>query len=82
MASRADMNCHDPVAKLLFNPNRVDSTLSVLHKDSPSQYTVVEKVPMGGGARTCAAVDPVTHKVYVFNSEAGTRALILAVLSR
>ncbi len=82
--SRADMNCYDAVAKLVFNPNRADSTLSVIHQDSPSKYTVVEKVPMGGGARTCA-VDEKTHKVYVFYSDGATRAtsqLMLVVLSR
>jgi len=81
--SRADMNCYDASAKLLFNPNRADSTLSVIHQDSPNKFTVVEKVPTGGGARTCA-VDEVTHKVYVFYTE-GTRPntqLMLAVLSR
>ncbi|HTR79569.1 MAG TPA: hypothetical protein VMH39_15730, partial [Gemmatimonadaceae bacterium] len=80
--SRADMNCYDPVAKLLFNPNRKDSTISVIHEDSPSKFTLVEKVPTEGGARTCA-VDEVTHKVYVFYTT-GTRPntqLIGAVLA-
>jgi hypothetical protein len=63
--SRADMNCFDPVARLVFNPNRVDSTITVIHEDSPDRFSVLEKVPTGGGARTCA-VDPKTHKVYVF----------------
>jgi DNA-binding beta-propeller fold protein YncE len=81
--SRADMNCFDPVAKLAFNPNRVDSTLTVIHEDSPDKFTVVEKVPMGGGARTCG-VDEKTHKVYVFYYEGTTREnaqLVLAVLA-
>lgn len=84
VASRADMNCYDAVTKLAFNPNRVDSTLTVVHQDSPSKFTVVETVPTGGGARTCA-VDEKTHKVYVFYSEGPNRAtsqLILAVLGR
>jgi DNA-binding beta-propeller fold protein YncE len=63
--SRADMNCFDPTTKLVFNPNRADSTLTVIHEDSPSKFTVVEKVPEGGGARTCA-VDEKKHKVFVF----------------
>lgn len=63
--SRADMNCFDPVTRLAFNPNRVDSTLTVIHEDSPGRFTVVGKFPMGGAARTCA-VDARTHKVYVF----------------
>ena len=84
VASRADMNCYDPVTKLAFNPNRADSTITVVHEDSPNKFTVVEKVPTGGGARTCA-VDEKTHKVYVFYSEGASRAasqLILAVLAR
>jgi hypothetical protein len=82
--SRADMNCFDATTKLVFNPNRADSTLSVIHEDSPNKYTVVEKVPMGGGARTCA-VDEVTHKVFVFYSQGANRAtsqLIMVVLGR
>jgi len=81
--SRADMNCFDPSTRLAFNPNRVDSTLTVIHEDTPDRYSVVEKVPMGGGARTCG-VDEKTHKVYVFYYEGTTREnaeLVLAVLA-
>jgi DNA-binding beta-propeller fold protein YncE len=81
--SRADMNCFDPVAKLAFNPNRTDSTLTVVHEDSPNKFTVVAKVPTGGGARTCG-VDEKTHKVYVFYTNGPNRAtsrLMLAVLA-
>jgi len=70
--SRADMNCFDPTTKLVFNPNRADSTLTVIHEDSPDKYTVVEKVPEGGAARTCA-VDEKTHKVYVFYYQGNPR---------
>jgi DNA-binding beta-propeller fold protein YncE len=82
--SRADMNCFDPTTKLVYNPNQKDSTLTVIHEDSPDKYTVVEKVPTGGGARTCA-VDEKTHKVYVFYYQGNPRQggkLIAAVLSR
>ncbi len=82
--SRADMNCFDPVTKLAFNPNRADSTMTVIHEDSPNAFSVAEKVPTGGAARTCA-VDERTHKVYVFYYEGATRAtaqLVLAVLAR
>ncbi len=70
--SRADQNCFDPVTKLVFNPNRVDSTMTVIHEDSPDAFSVVAKVPTGGAARTCA-VDERTHKVYVFYREGATR---------
>ena len=82
--SRADMNCFDPTTKLVFNPNRADSTLTVIHEDSPDKFTVVEKVPEGGGARTCA-VDEKTHKVYVFYYEGNPRQggkLLASVLAR
>jgi DNA-binding beta-propeller fold protein YncE len=83
VASRADQNCFDPVTKLAFNPNRADSTMTVVREDSPNAFSVVEKVPTGGGARTCA-VDERTHKVYVFYREGPTREtsqLVLAVLA-
>ena len=83
VASRADQNCFDAVSKIAFNPNRADSTMTVVHEDTPNKFSVVEKVRTGGGARTCA-VDETTHKVYVFYSEGATRAtsqLIMAVLA-
>ncbi len=83
VASRADENCFDPVTKLAFNPNRVDSTMTVVREDSPDAFSVVGKVVTGGGARTCA-VDEKTHKVYVFYYEGTTREnaqLVLAILA-
>lgn len=81
--SRADENCFDPTTKLVFNPNRVDSTMTVVHEDSPASFSVVGTVATGGGARTCA-VDEKTHKVYVFYYEGTSREnaqLVLAVLA-
>lgn len=81
--SRSDMNCFDSVTRLAFNPNRVDSTVTVVHEDSPDKFTVVEKPSTGGAARTCA-VDPKTHKLYVFYYEGNPRQggkLIAAVLA-
>jgi len=81
--SRADENCFDPGTKLAFNPNRVDSTMTVVHEDSPGAFSVVGTVPTGGGARSCA-LDERTHKVYVFYYVGTTREnaqLILAVLA-
>jgi len=57
--------------------------MTVVHVDSPDKFSVVEKVPTGGGARTCA-VDEKTHKVYVFYYQGPTREtaqLVLAVLA-
>lgn len=81
--SRADENCFDPALQLAFNPNRADSTMTVVHEDSPDKYTLVEKVPTGGGARTCAE-DEKTHKVYVFYYVGTSRdnaQLVAAVLA-
>jgi len=81
--SRADENAFDPGTRLAFNANRADSTMTVVHEDSPEKFTVVDKVPTGGAARTCA-VDEKTHKVYVFYYEGTSRAtaqLVMAVLA-
>lgn len=81
--SRADMNCFDPAARLVFNPNRANSTVTVIHEDSPNRFTVVGTVPTGGHARTCA-VDSRTHKLYVFYYEGTSRQnyqLVAAVLA-
>jgi DNA-binding beta-propeller fold protein YncE len=83
VASRADENCFDPGTKLVFNPNRVDSTMTIVHEDSPNAFSVAATVRTGGGARSCA-VDDKTHKVYVFYYEGASREtaqLVLAVLA-
>jgi hypothetical protein len=82
-SGRADQNCFDAGAKVAFNPNRTDSTLTVVHEDSPDKFTVAETVKTGGASRTCA-VDEKTHKVYLFYSEGTTREnrqLVVAVLA-
>lgn len=81
--SRADQNCFDSGTKLVFNPNRADSTMTVIREESADRFSVTEKVPTGGGARTCA-VDERTHKVYVFYYNGTSREnaeLVLAVLA-
>jgi hypothetical protein len=81
--SRSDMNCFDSTTKLAFNPNRADSTVTVVHEKSPVFFEVVETPSTGGAARTCA-VDPKTHKLYVFYYEGNPRQggkLIAAVLA-
>jgi hypothetical protein len=82
-SGRADQNCFDPGAKIAFNPNRTDSTMTVVHEDSPEKFSVTETVKTGGGARTCA-LDEKTHKVYVFyydGTAQATRQLVVAVLA-
>src|SRR5437879_12700139 len=42
--SRADENAFDPGTKLAFNANRADSTMTVVHEDTPDKFSVVDEV--------------------------------------
>ena len=44
--------------------------MTVVHQDSPDNYTVVATVATITGAKTIT-VDPVTHNVYLFQPERG-----------
>jgi hypothetical protein len=82
-SGRADQNCFDAVSKVAFNPNRTDSTVTVVHEDSPDKFSVLETVRTGGGSRTCA-VDEKTHKAYLFyydGTSRDDRQLVVAVLA-
>ena len=58
-----DATAFDPGAGLVFD-SCGDGTLSVIHEDSPDQYTVVENASTQTGARTMA-LDSRTHHVYL-----------------
>ena len=60
----------DPSQKLIYIPAGRDSTVTVVHQDSPDKYTVVATVPTMRGAKTIA-VDPVKHVAYLFQPEYG-----------
>lgn len=45
-----------------------DGTLTVIHEDSPTQFSVVENVTTERGARTMA-LDPVTHQVFLVTAK-------------
>lgn len=82
-SGRADQNAFDSGLKVAFNPNRTDSTMTVVHEDSPDKFSVLETVKTGGASRTCA-VDEKTHKVYAFYYEGTSREdrqLVVAVLA-
>lgn len=82
-SGRADQNAFDSGLKVAFNPNRTDSTMTVVHEDSPDKFSVLETVHTGGPSRTCA-VDEKTHKVYAFYYEGTSRedrTLVVAVLA-
>ncbi|HZS46238.1 MAG TPA: YncE family protein [Blastocatellia bacterium] len=66
-----DANAYDPGTKLAFSSNgQAGGTLTVVHVDSPTKFTVVENVPTHTGARTMA-LDPKTHNVYLAIAEYG-----------
>ena len=60
----------DATQKLIYIPAGRDSSVTVVHQDSPDKYTVVATVRTMRGAKTIA-VDPVTHVAYVFQPEYG-----------
>jgi DNA-binding beta-propeller fold protein YncE len=61
---------YDPSEKLIYIPGARDSSVTVVHQDSPDKYTVVTTVHTGGNAKTIA-VDPVKHMAYLFQPEYG-----------
>jgi YVTN family beta-propeller protein len=60
----------DPAQKLIYIPAGRDGNVTVVHQDSPDEYTVVATVPTMAGAKTIT-VDPVTHTAYLFQPEYG-----------
>ena len=60
----------DPSQKLIYIPAGRDSSVTVVHQDSPDKYTIVATVPTMRGAKTIA-VDPVKHVAYLFQPEYG-----------
>jgi len=62
-----DANQFDPETGLAFASNG-SGTLTVVHEDSPDQFSVVEDVPTQLGARTMA-LDPKTHEVYLVTAQ-------------
>jgi DNA-binding beta-propeller fold protein YncE len=55
----------DPSEKLIYIPAGRDSSVTIIHEDSPDKYTVVAKVTTMGGAKTIS-VDTVKHVAYLF----------------
>src|SRR5712692_9658417 len=67
IGSGVDATGFDPVTGLVFN-SCGDTTLSVIHEDSPDKYTVVENVKTEPRARTMA-LDTKTHNVYLVTAD-------------
>ena len=55
----------DPAEKLIYIPAGRDSSVTIVHEDSPDKYTVVGTVTTMTGAKTIS-VDTVKHVAYLF----------------
>jgi DNA-binding beta-propeller fold protein YncE len=55
----------DPAEKLIYIPAGRDSSVTIVHEDSPDKYTVVASVTTAIGAKTIS-VDTVRHVAYLF----------------
>ncbi|MFZ0335463.1 MAG: hypothetical protein WAN10_11495 [Candidatus Acidiferrales bacterium] len=62
-----DATRFDPGTGYAFSSNG-DGTLTVIHEDSPTQFSVVENVQTERGARTMA-LDPTTHEVFLVTAQ-------------
>ena len=62
-----DANRFDPGTGLAFSSNG-EGTLTVVHEDSPTRFTVVGNVTTQPGARTMA-LDPKTHTIYLVTAK-------------
>jgi streptogramin lyase len=60
----------DPTEKLIYIPAGRDSSVTIVHEDSPDKYTVVATVTTAAGAKTIS-VDPVKHVAYLFQPTYG-----------
>jgi hypothetical protein len=60
----------DSSKKLIYIPNGDEGNVTIVHQDSPDQYTPVATVETFTGAKTIA-VDPATHNAYLFQPERG-----------
>jgi DNA-binding beta-propeller fold protein YncE len=67
----------DSSNKLIYIPNGAEGNVTIVHQDSPNQYTTVASVDTFTGAKTIA-VDPATHNAYLFQPERGPTPVPLA----
>ena len=63
-----DANRFDPDLQLVFSSNGGDGTLTIIHEDSPDNYSVVQTLETQRGARTMA-LDQRTHKIYLVTAD-------------
>ncbi len=65
-----DADAFDPGTGYAFASNGQSATLTVVHEDSPTKFSVVEDVPTKKGARTMA-IDRETHQVFLVTADFG-----------
>jgi len=63
-----DAAAFDSGTGFAFTSNGGSATVTVVHEDSPDQFTVVQTLPTEKGARTMQ-VDPATHKIYLASAK-------------
>jgi DNA-binding beta-propeller fold protein YncE len=69
IGDHVDATAFDEDSRLIFFSNG-EGTISVIHQDSPDQYSVVETVKTLPRAKTMA-LDPKTHQLFLSTAEAG-----------
>jgi YVTN family beta-propeller protein len=69
IGDHVDATAFDPQTKLIFNSNG-EGTITVIHQDSPDQYSIVETVKTVPRAKTMA-LDPKTHRLFLSTAENG-----------
>jgi DNA-binding beta-propeller fold protein YncE len=75
IGDHVDASVFDPTSKLIFNSNG-EGTVTVIHEDTPDQYTVVENVKTLPRAKTMA-LDPKTHQVFLSTAESGQFEILI-----
>jgi DNA-binding beta-propeller fold protein YncE len=69
IGDHVDATAFDEESKLIFNSNG-EGTITVIHQDTPDQYSAVQTVKTLPRAKTMA-LDPKTHRLFLSTSDAG-----------
>jgi DNA-binding beta-propeller fold protein YncE len=65
-----DAAAYDADLGLVFSSNGMDGTLTVIHQETPDDYTVLATVTTQVSARTMV-LDPATHRIYIAAAKLG-----------
>ena len=69
IGDHVDATAFDPDTGLIFNSNG-EGTVTVIHQDSPDNYSVLDNVKTLPRAKTMA-LDSKTHQLFLSTAEAG-----------